>query len=128
MKEFMFFIRKQIESKFGLPPDQHFQFLTNCENYIARLKKENRLLSAQPIERAGKIIAGKTGAWNEVPFNENPEVIGGYYHILAKDLEEAIAIAKENPEFQFNPGTRIEVRPVKMKEEETGFIYPTKTN
>jgi hypothetical protein len=40
--------------------------------------------------------------------------------------KKAIEIAKANPEFQFNEGTRIEVRPIKMKEETTGFVYPTK--
>jgi hypothetical protein len=28
------------------------------------------------------------------------EVIVGYYHILAEDLNDAIAIAKGNPEFE----------------------------
>ena len=48
----------------------------------------------------------------------------GYYHILANDLDEAIAIAKRNPEFAFIKGAHIEVRPVKMMEQSTGFEYP----
>jgi hypothetical protein len=39
-------------------------------------------------------------------------------------LEEAIEIAKANPEFDYNPNTRIEVRPIKMKEGSTGYVYP----
>ena len=127
MKEFMFFIRKQSDSKESLSPDKHQQFLKSCESYIGKLKSEGKLISAQPIDRAGHIISGKTGTWKEVPFNETTEVIGGYYHILAKNLEEAIDIAKRNPEFEFNIGTRIEVRPIKMKEDATGFVYPTRT-
>jgi len=50
----------------------------------------------------------------------------GYYHILAGDLDEAITIAKENPEFEYVPSASIEVRPIKTKEAETGFVYPTK--
>lgn len=126
MKEFMFFIRKSTDSKLSLAADQHQQFLKGCENYIEDLKSKGRLISAQPIERNGKIISGKPGNWSEAPFNESREVIGGYYHILADNLEEAIEIAKANPEFQFNKGTRIEVRPIKMKEESTGFVYPAK--
>ncbi len=124
MKEFMFFIRKQSGSKETLSTEQHQKFLKGCELYIGKLKSEGKLISAQPIERTGVIISSATGMWNEVPFNESTEVIGGYYHILAKDLNEAIAIAKANPEFEFNPKTRIEVRPLKMKEESTGFVYP----
>jgi len=125
MKEFMFFIRKQSDSKMTLSSERHQQFLKGCETYIGKLKKEGKLISAQPIERQGDIISYSNNAWSDVPFNETKEVIGGYYHILAEDLAEAIAIAKANPEFEFNPGTRIEIRPLKMKEETTGFVYPT---
>ena len=125
MKEFMFFIRKQSDSQITLPPDKHQQFLKACEAYIGNLKKEGKLISAQPIERDGDIILCSNNVWNDVPFNETKEVIGGYYHILAEDLSEAIPIAKANPEFEFNPDTRIEICPVKMKEETTGFVYPT---
>jgi hypothetical protein len=124
MQEFMFFIRKQSASKDTLPADQHQKFLKACESYIGNLKKDGKLISAQPIEWVGKIVAGKGGSWKEVPFNESKEVIGGYYHILANDLEEATAIAKANPEFTYNPDTRIEVRAIKMKETTTGFVYP----
>lgn len=124
MKEFMFFIRKESRSKDALPAEQHEKFLKSCEDYIGKLKREGKLISAQPIEWAGNIISGPRTAWNAAPFNESKEVIGGYYHILANDLEEAITIAKGNPEFAFNPGTRIEVRPIKMKEDTTGYVYP----
>jgi len=126
MKEFMFFIRKQSDSAVTLSPEKHQQFLKGCETYIDKLKKEGKLISAQPIERAGNILSKKNTGWNEAPFNESKEVIGGYYHILANNLDEAIEIAKANPEFEFNPDTRIEVRPIKMKEESTDYTYPTK--
>jgi hypothetical protein len=125
MKEFMFFIRKQSDSKLTLSPEKHEQFLKGCETYIDKLRKEGKLISAHPIEREGAIISRQDNVWKNIPFNETREVIGGYYHILAEDLSEAIAIAKANPEFEYNPGTRIEVRPIKMKEDITGFVYPT---
>ena len=128
MKEFMFFIRKQSDGQVPLPPERHQQFLKGCEAYIGKLEKEGKLISAQPIERDGDIISCSNNEWKDVPFNESKEVIGGYYHILAEDLSEAIAIAKANPEFEFNPDTRIEIRPIKMNEEMTGFVYPTNDN
>jgi hypothetical protein len=124
MKEFMFFIRKQGNSQETLPPDMHHKFLKSCERYIGNLKKEGKLITAQPIEWKGSIVSRADTTWRETPFNEGVEVIGGYYHILAKDLHEATIIAKANPEFEYNPNTRIEIRPIKMKEESTGFLYP----
>ena len=58
------------------------------------------------------------------PFDKNDEVQVGYYHILAENLDEAISIAKQNPEFEFGSTARIEVRPVKTKEITTNFEYP----
>jgi hypothetical protein len=126
MKEFMFFIRKQVDSSKSLSTEKHRQFLKSCEIYIDKLKIEGKLISAQPIEREGEIISFHGDVWKEDPINETFEIIGGYYHILAADLAEAITIAKANPEFEYNKNTRIEVRPVKMSEDSTGFIYPTK--
>jgi hypothetical protein len=50
-------------------------------------------------------------------------VIVGYYHILAADLQEAIATAKGNPEFEF-PSAGLKSDLLKMKEATTGFVYP----
>jgi hypothetical protein len=37
---------------------------------------------------------------------------------------DAISIAKRNPEFEYGTTARIEVRPIKTKEEGTGFVCP----
>jgi len=47
-----------------------------------------------------------------------------YYHIGANDIEETVDLAKENSEFEYVPSADNEVRPVKMKEEQTNFMYP----
>ena len=124
MKEFMLLIRNESDHQSKWTADQHKQFLRKCEMYIDGLKAGGKLKSAQPLVREGKMISGSKGAWKEEPFSETKEVIVGYYHILAADVHEAIAIAKGNPEFEFGTTARVEVRPIKMKEEKTGFIYP----
>ncbi len=84
------------------------------------------MIEAQPLERQGRIISGSSGKWKEIPFNETKEVQVGYYHIFAKDINDAINIAKANPEFEYGTTARIEVRPIKVKEEKTGYTYPSK--
>lgn len=126
MKEFMLLIRNEIDHQVKWSAEQHLQFLKKCENYIGNLTKAGKLKSAQPLVREGKMISGSNGSWKDASFNESKEVIVGYYHILAKDLDEAVAIAKENPEFEYGTTARIEVRPIKMMEEVTGFVYPKK--
>jgi hypothetical protein len=124
MKEFMLLIRNQASGKAGFTTEKQQQFLKACEVYIEGLKKNGNLKSAQPLVREGKFISGSPGGFTDSPYDESKEFIVGYYHILAKDLEEAIMVAKGNPEFAFVPGARIEVRPVKMAEETTGYQYP----
>ena len=124
MKEFMLLIRNEINHQKSWKEDKHQKFLKSCESYIERLKRGNHLVAAQPLVREGKIISGAIGTWKESPFNEGKEVQVGYYHIRANDISEAIALAKENPEFEFSSTARIEVRPIKTKEETTGFTYP----
>ena len=124
MKEFMLFIRNEGDGKAALSPEQLQQFLKACQVYIEDLMKKGNLKSAQPLVREGKMITGTSGAFKDGPYNESKEIIVGYYHILAKDLDEAIAIAQRNPEFAFIKGAKIEVRPVKMKEQSTNYVYP----
>ncbi|PSL46518.1 hypothetical protein CLV51_103498 [Chitinophaga niastensis] len=128
MKEFMLLIRNEGDQKTGLSPEQHQLFLKDCEIYIEKLVKKGALISAQPLIREGKMISGTPGAWKEGPYHEGSEIIVGYYHVLAEDIEAAIAIAKGNPEFAYSKLAKIEVRPVKMKEASTGFEYPKKHN
>jgi hypothetical protein len=125
VKEFMLLIRNEIDHQAAWSPEQLRQFLKKCEDYIANLTKEGKLISAQPLVREGRMIFRSGNVWKEEPFNETKEVIVGYYHILAKDLNEAIAIAQRNPEFECGTTARIEVRPVMMKEESTNYTYPT---
>lgn len=125
MKEFMLLIRNEIDHQATWSPEKSEQFLKKCEVYIGNLKKAGKLVSAQPMVREGRMISGRKDAWEEGPFDEAKEVIVGYYHVLAEDINDAIAIAKGNPEFEFGTTARVEVRPIKMKEEKTSFVYPT---
>ena len=125
MKEFMFYIRNEKDAKKSLTADEHLAFIKKCESYIGILKSENKLLAAQPIVREGVVIRKSGSNWIERNIATDMEVQVGYYHILAKDMNEAIQIAKDNPEFEYVPSASIEVRPIKTKESETGFVYPT---
>lgn len=124
MKEFMFYIRNGKDAKHSLSKDEHHAFVKECEVYIQKLKNENKLIAAQPILREGIVLKKFDQLWLEQEISTDTETQVGYYHIKAHDMEEAIRIAKENPEFKYVPSASIEVRPIKIAEEETGFIYP----
>ena len=126
MKEFMLLIRNEIDHQASWSQDKHQQFLKACQVYIEDLKSHGNMISAQPLIREGKMVSGTKGNWLDGSFHDSKEVIVGYYHILAENLEQAVAIAKRNPEFEYGTKARVEVRPVKMKEDATSFKYPGK--
>jgi hypothetical protein len=124
MNEFMLLIHNDANSKSAFTADREKEFLNACRVYIETLKKSDHLISAQPLVREGIMLSGFDGHWEKAPYRESKEVIVGYYHIMADDLEQAISIAKDNPEFEYTNTARIEVRPIKMKEEATAYVYP----
>ncbi len=121
----MLYVRNAGDAKKALSPADHLAFIKQCEVYIGELKANDNLIAAQPIVREGVRLTKNGGDWNIVPINPDQEVQVGYYHLKADSLDEAVELAKKNPEFAFVPSASIEVRPIKMKEQETGFVYPT---
>ncbi|MEY4747770.1 MAG: hypothetical protein RLZZ416_819 [Candidatus Parcubacteria bacterium] len=119
-------ILNQIDHQKDWPVERHTEFVKKCEKYIGELQKGGHLIAAQPLTKSGIILSGIPDKWKEEPLGKNGEVQVGYYHIRAKDLREAIELAKGNPEFEYGTTARIEVRPITEEEEDTGFVYPSK--
>ncbi|PWU01910.1 MAG: hypothetical protein C5B52_06485 [Bacteroidetes bacterium] len=127
-REFMLYIRNAGDAKAALSPEEHLAFIKKCEVYIGKLKAGGNLIAAQPIVREGLVISKKANGWDSKQIDPNKEVQVGYYHLLAENIDEAIALAKENPEFEYVSSASIEIRPIKTKEEKTNFVYQNEVN
>ncbi|WP_411031645.1 YciI family protein [Spongiimicrobium sp. 3-5] len=112
MQEFMLFIRTNGDHLASLSPEQQQAHVKKIGGYIGGLMEKGKLKGAQPLELGGARVQGNKGAVKDGPFNESKEVITGYFHILAENLEEATEIAKANPVFEEEDAI-IEIRPVK---------------
>jgi hypothetical protein len=112
MKEFLLLIRTEGDVWTALPPKQLQEHIEKGTSYIGNLIKEGRLKSAAPLDKGSRIVADSNGVLKDGPFNETKEVIAGYFHIVAKDIQEAVEIAKANPIFTDIP-TKIEVHLLK---------------
>ena len=124
-KEFMLYICNAAPgAKDALSAEQHLAFVQQCEVYINRLAAAGKLIGAQPLLPEGIMVSRESNDWATVPIQHAGKVQVGYYHIIAGDMEEAIRIAKENPEFDFIASASVEIRPVKTKEARTAFVYP----
>ena len=83
-----------------------------CASYHDGVRASGHCISAealQPVADATtvRVRHGKVSV-TDGPFAETKEALGGYYLVEAKDLDEAIAIAKDVPA----PFGGVEVRPV----------------
>lgn len=112
MKEFLLIIRTQGDVWTTLSPEKLQQHIEHGTAYIGKLMKDGIIKSAQPLDKGSRVVRESDGVLKDGPFNESKEVIAGYFHIVAKDIDEAVAIAKANPIFKDIPSA-IEVHPVK---------------
>ena len=63
----------------------------------------------QRLAKEGKTIV-RQNVMTDGPFGESKEVIGGYWFIVANNLDEAAQIAKGNP--CLDCGLFLEIRPI----------------
>ena len=85
--------------------------MENGGAYIGRLLNSGTLKSAQPLDKGSRIVTSENGMLKDGSYNETKEVIAVYFHIVANDIDEAVAIAKGNPIFNDIP-SKIEVHPM----------------
>ncbi len=78
--------------------------------WMDELKRKNIFVSSEPLQPTGKQLSGKDKTLTDGPFIEAKEMVGGYTVINAKDIDEAVEIAKGCPIFESDG--KLEVRPI----------------
>ncbi len=111
MKDFLLIIKTEGSVFTDLSPEELQRHMEHGKTYIGKLLEEGKLKSANPIDKGSRIVTESNGLMKDGPFNESKEVVAGFFHLAASDLDEAVAIAKENPIFKDIP-TKIEVHPL----------------
>ncbi len=109
MKEFMLFIREDINRMNNL---SEAEFQSEIEEYVAwvdELSKTGHYVSGDPLQPEGRYIL-KDSVSSDGPFIESKEAISGYILIKAMDLDQGMELARKCPVFKY--GGVIELRPV----------------
>jgi hypothetical protein len=105
--EFLVISRGQWDST--LSPKERQNVIDQFYVWLERLVDEGKMKRGQRLKYEGKTV-GRQSAVTDGPFGESKEVIGGYWFILAHNLDEAAQIAKGNPCLEY--GLLMEVRPI----------------
>jgi len=94
----------------ALPEGEIHKVMEKIGAWFDRLSASGKLVSAQPLLDESVIISGKGGrSVTDGPFIEAKEAIAGYVLISANSMEEAVAIAKDNPAHDYGMETEVRV-------------------
>jgi len=91
-----------------LPKEKIQAAIDDFYAWLSRLVEEGKMKTGQRLASTGMTVS--RSSMTDGPFGESKEVIGGYWFILAKNLEEAANIAAENPCMKC--GLFYEIRPI----------------
>jgi hypothetical protein len=90
-------------------PDEIQNVIDQFYLWLEGLVSEGKMKRGQRLTNEGRTVA-RQNAITDGPFGESKEVIGGYWFIVAHDLDEAAEIARGNPCLDY--GLMIEIRPI----------------
>ena len=93
-----------------LSPEAQQAHMQKWFEWIEKLTSEKRYVGGEALLPGGKTVKGPKKVVTDGPFTESKELVGGYFVVLAKNLDEAVEIAKACPDYDLN-GT-VEVREV----------------
>jgi hypothetical protein len=108
MEKYIFLFRGGDVS--NLSPQQQEAQMGKWMAWVDKLSKEGKYLAGEPLLPGGRTISGSKKTVTDGPFTEAKEVIGGFFMVQAKNLDEATEMAKDSPDYDL--GGTVEVREV----------------
>lgn len=93
-----------------LSPEQMQENMGKWMAWIDKLAKNDQYLAGEPLLPGGKLISGKKKTVTDGPYTEGKEVVGGFFLIKAKNMDDAIRICDDYPDFE--DGGSVQVREV----------------
>jgi hypothetical protein len=109
MEKFMFIF--QGGQMNGASPEEMQANMGKWMAWIEKLSNANQYVAGEPLLPGGKLLSGKSGKTiTDGPYTEGKEVVGGFFIINAKDLDEAVTIAQGYPDYEL--GGSVQVRQV----------------
>jgi len=110
MEKFMFLFRGSDVYQPGQSPEALEALKQKLFHWIAGLSEKGMHVASEPLEPGGKQVRGKNRTVTDSPFGMAREIVGGCTIVQAKDLNEAVKIAKDCPILESN--ANIEIRPI----------------
>ena len=111
MSEFTYLFRGRETSA---SPEQMQKTMEKWVVWLKELDAQGHIKDpGHPLEHTGKVVVGKKKLVNDGPYAEAKDVVGGYIVIEARDIQQAVELAKGCPIFEV--GGSVEVRPIQKQ-------------
>lgn len=110
MSKFMYLFRNNPTAYQSMSPEQMQQTMKKWMDWKDTLEKNGHVKQfGERLDGTGKVVRGKAKAVTDGPFVEVKDFVQGYILVEAKDLDQAVELAKGCPILE-SDGT-VEVRP-----------------
>ena len=115
MKKFLLLLHEDMEQLQKLSPKEMQELVAAHMAWTSELAESGHLISGEGLEEKSVQITGKDCVVKDGTFLESKEMIGGFYFLQAKDLDEIIELSKACPCHLW--GGTTEIRPIMEYEE-----------
>jgi hypothetical protein len=110
MDEFLILMRLDLITKAAQPsPEQMQVYMKQYQDWVGVIAAQNKFIGGTGLSTEGKVI--KSNVVTDGPYAEIKESLAGFITIKAKDLDEAVGLAKECPILK-GEGNSVEVRKI----------------
>ncbi len=114
MKDFMMIFLGADYGSLGLSPEETQTQMGKWWAWHGKMEEQGIIAHGNALMPQGKHMNGKDAVISDGPFVEGKELIGGYYVIKAENLDAAVEVARDYPDFDI--GGTVEVREVMVFE------------
>jgi hypothetical protein len=110
MAKFMYLFRSNPTAYRSMSPEQMQQTMKKWMDWKDTLQRDGHVQQlGERLDAAGKVVRGKSKAVTDGPYVEVKDYIQGYMLLEAKDMDQALELAKGCPILE-SDGT-VEIRP-----------------
>ena len=85
-----------------LSPEAQQAHMQKWFDWVQKLTNEKKYVGGEALLPGGKTVTGTKKVVTDGPFAESKEVVAGYFVVVAKNLNEAVEMAKECPDYVLN--------------------------
>lgn len=108
---FMLIFRESTPERYAaMDREQLRHNLDRWNAWVDDLAAQGRMQHGNTLATKGRVVSARRVQAIDGPFAEAKELVGGYFIVSARSLDEATAIAEQCPLLEY--GTAVEVRPV----------------